>query len=133
MKKLRINLSIIVLVALAVFALAGCEKKTAAEKVNAAVSGESGAYALNAEERQRAMTNAKAHFEKEWPTKDRDGNPTKERGFVNLIRPTDSNTNGMVSAIGTVPQINGGYKEVKVYCGYRPELNGCSDEDTVVK
>ena len=30
-----------------------------------------------------------------------------------------------------VPQIAGGYKEVKRYCGYTPELVGCSDEDTV--
>ena len=51
--------------------------------------------------------------------------------MVTLIRPSDSNNNGMVSAIGTIPRVNGGYEETKVYCGYRKDLVGCSDEDTV--
>lgn len=126
-----------VLVALALAAVmalsAGCGKQaTPEEKVRKTIT-DSTSYSLTPEDRSRAMKNARAHFEKEWPTKDRDGNMTKERGFVNLVRPSDSNTNGYVSVIGTIPVINGGYKEVKVFCGYLPELDGCSDEDTVQK
>jgi hypothetical protein len=55
----------------------------------------------------------------------------KERGVVTMVRPSDSNANGLVTTIGMIPQLQGGFKEVKVYCGYRPELVGCSDEDTV--
>ena len=121
---------IFALLAVAVFS-AGC-KKSAAEKVAATVAN---VHALNADERTLAEINAKRYFEKEWPVQRReaDGNIvlTKERGALVNVRPSDSNFNGLVTSVGMVPQQNGGFKEVKVFCGYKPELVGCSDEDTV--
>ena len=110
----------------------GCGKKTAEQKVEETVSN---VHALTADERTLAEINAKKFFEKEWPVqrKQADGSVTleKERGALVNVRPSDSNFNGLVTAVGMVPQQNGGFKEIKVFCGYKPELVGCSDEDTV--
>jgi hypothetical protein len=134
MKRFMLTL---VLVLVAAFSLAACKAKPTAEQKVSQTLKNSNIYPLNAEERQLASINAKAFFEKEWPVieKDEDGNKVthKERGYVTLIRPSDSNSNGLVTTIGMVPLLTGGYKEITMYCGYRPELVGCSNEDTVAK
>lgn len=112
--------------------LAGCGSKSAEDKVKETTSR---VYPLNADERSLAAINAKTYFEREWI------NAGNARGqFINC-RPSDSNFNGMVSCTGMVPQPNGTptevaagavkYAELKMYCGYKPELVGCSNEDTV--
>jgi|GEM_PF-2730069 len=125
------NLMIVAMMMAAVMVF-GCGKKTAEQKVQETVSN---VHALTAEERTLAEINAKKYFEKEWPVqkKQSDGTITleKERGALVNVRPSDSNFNGLVTAVGMIPQQNGGFKEIKVFCGYKPELVGCSDEDTV--
>lgn len=103
--------------------LAGCSKPSTEEQINQQIT--ENVHALTAEERQAAQINGKSYFEKEWITAD------NQRGQLNNCRPSDSNKNGMVSCFGFVPKQGGGYAEKKVFCGYRPELVGCSDEDTV--
>jgi hypothetical protein len=100
-----------------------CSRQTPEEKIR--IATEERVYALNADERLRSQSNAKAYFEKEWVIA---GN---QRGQLNECRPTDSNTNGFVSCSGSVPNPNGGYKEQKRYCGYTPKVVGCSDVDGV--
>ena len=111
--------------------LAACGSKTAEEKISTQIS--QNVHALTADERPLAQTNAKAFFEKEFPVQAKDGSLSKERGSFLECRPSDSNFNGLVTCKGLVPQLNGGFKEVTRYCGYRKELVGCSDEDTVAK
>lgn len=106
--------SIFVAVVLTVFCLAGCEKQ---ESI----------HGLTADEAHLAEVNAKQWFEKKRIDADNQG------GQFISCRPSDSNANGMVSCFGKIPQAGGGYKDVKMYCGYKPELAGCSDEDTVPK
>lgn len=122
MKKLFITV-----LALASLALAACAPKTQEEKVQAQLSS---VHPLAADERQLAQTNAKQFFEKEWPVQS-DSGVTQVRGYWLECRPSDSNANGLVTCVGKVPQFKGGFSDVKRYCGYRPELVGCSDEDTV--
>lgn len=106
--------------------------KTADEKINKQIN--ENIHALTADERPLAQANAKAFYEKEFPVhQDKTGPLTKERGSFLECRPSDSNFNGLVTCKGLVPQINGGFKEVTRYCGYRKELVGCSDEDTMPK
>lgn len=130
MKKL---FSIIAVFALffSVLGLAGCETGSAEDKIKKQVT--ENVHALTADERPLAQTNAKSYFEKEFPVQTREGSLTKERGSFLECRPSDSNFNGLVTCKGLVPQLGGGFKEVTRYCGYRPELVGCSDEDTVAK
>lgn len=112
-----------------ILALPGCgEKQTAEQKIQAQVKDK--VHALTADERPRATANAKTYFEKEFPVAS-NGQLGKERGVFNECRPSDSNFNGLVTCKGLVPQINGGFKEITRYCGYTPDLVGCSDEDTV--
>lgn len=119
-------------------ALAGCEHKTAEQKVDSFVGGENGIYALKAEERQMAENNAKQYFNRDFPQMQVDsaGNRTMgtARGMFLDCRPTDSNANGLVTCHGMMPTASGGFNDHAVrYCGYRKELVGCSDEDTVAK
>ncbi len=107
---------------LSLLALAGCGSETAEEKISAQASK---VYALTGDERNLASINAKQFFEKEWLP------AGGQRGQLISCRPSDSNFNGMVSCNGYVPQPDGSFAEVKRYCGYKPELVGCSDEDTV--
>lgn len=100
-----------------------CGQKTAEQKINEQVK--ENVHALTPDERQRAEINAKKFYEREWTT------ARNERGMLNECRPSDSNFNGLVTCNGMVPQPQGGFKEVKRYCGYTPDLVGCSDEDTV--
>jgi hypothetical protein len=118
-------------IALATLAMIACVKQTAEEKIQANIT--TSIHALNADERQLAEINAKAFFNKEFPVETKDGSLSSERGRWLECRPSDSNTNGLVTCKGLVPNIKGGFKEVTRYCGYRPELVGCSDEDTVAK
>lgn len=115
----------------AVLGLAACGGNTAEDKIARQVT--ENVHALTADERPLAQTNAKAFFEKEFPVQSKDGTLSKERGAFLECRPSDSNFNGLVTCKGMVPNISGGFKEVTRYCGYRKELVGCSDEDTVAK
>lgn len=114
-----------------VVCLTACGSKTAEEKIAQQIT--QNVHALTSDERPLAQTNAKAFFEKEFPVQTKDGSLTKERGQFLECRPSDSNFNGLVTCKGLVPQLAGGFKEVTRYCGYRKELVGCSDEDTVAK
>lgn len=107
--------------------LAGCgEAKDAEQKIQAQVKDK--VYPLNADERRMAETNAKNYFEKNWPGPG--GAP--KTGMFTSCRPSDSNFNGLVSCFGFLPnQQTAVMVETKRYCGYRPDLVGCSDEDTV--
>lgn len=122
----------IMLIAVSMLASLGCTPTTPEEKVKQQLGK---VHALTAEERQLAQTNAKQFYEKEWPVQRKNPDGTieinRERGFYLECRPSDSNSNGLVTCVGKVPQINGGFADVKRYCGYAPELVGCSDEDTV--
>ena len=119
-----------VLTALAVFAfslmpiLSGCApEKSAEEKVAKALKEQQ--YALTADERKRANTNASNYFEKEWVISE------KRRGQVTMCRPSDSNTNGYVTCFGITPAPGpvGFNQESQVFCSYRPELVGCTDKE----
>jgi hypothetical protein len=102
--------------------LTACGPQTADQKVAAQTST---VYALTADERNMAAINGKQFFEKEWLP------AGGKRGQLISCRPSDSNFNGLVSCTGFVPQPSGNFSEIKRYCGYKPELVGCSDEDTV--
>lgn len=113
-----------------VLALSACGSETPEDKIKRQVTENT--HALTADERPLAQMNAKAYFENEFPVM-KDGAMTKERGAFLECRPSDSNFNGLVTCKGIVPQLNGGMKEVTRYCGYRKELVGCSDQDTIAK
>lgn len=121
----------LILISFSVVALAACSSETAEEKINNQIKNN--VHALTADERPLAQTNAKAFFEKEFPVQSSEGALSKDRGTFLECRPSDSNFNGLVTCKGLVPNLTGGYKEVTRYCGYRKELVGCSDEDTVAK
>lgn len=111
-----------ILLAATILGLAACSQQSEQDKVTEQLTK---VYPLTADERQMAEINAKQYFEKTWIDAE-----NARGGFVSC-RPSDSNANGLVSCFGKVPQAGGGYKDVKMYCGYRKELVGCSDEDTV--
>ena len=113
----------IVLILAACISISACGQQTAEQKINQQVNEK--VHALTADERQLAMINAKAFYEKEWAIYD------NKRGMVTECRPSDSNFNGLVTCTGMVPNQRSGYSEVKRYCGYTKDLVGCSDEDTV--
>lgn len=123
-------IALVAAIILLVATLSGCNK-TAEDKINQQIKDNQ--HSLTADERPLATTNAKAYFEKEYPVETAPGVLTKVRGQFLECRPSDSNFNGLVTCKGLVPQLKGGYQEVTRYCGYRPELVGCSDVDTVGK
>lgn len=102
--------------------LVGCGQKSAVEKVEDQTAK---VYALTADERGLAMINANAYYGKEWLP------AGGKRGQTINCRPSDSNFNGLVSCNGFVPGSDGQFTETKMFCGYKPELVGCSNEDTV--
>lgn len=102
--------------------LAACGQATSTEKV---ADQTSKVYPLNADERNMVAINGKQYFEKEWLP------AGGKRGQLINCKPSDSNFNGLVSCNGFVPQPNGTFSEQKMYCGYKAELVGCSNEDTV--
>lgn len=119
---MRKSLIVAAFAAAAALSLSACGSKTAEQKVASQVAQ---VHPLSADERGRAETNAKRFFEKQWLNAD------NARGQFNECRPSDSNYNGLVTCFGFIPKAGGGYQEIKRYCGYTPELTGCSDEDTV--
>lgn len=120
------SLSIKFLVVAAVLGLSACGKVDPSAKVDASMSNT--LYPLTAEERQLAETNAKQFYNKQWPAK---GGELKT-GLWTECRPSDSNTNGLVTCFGFVPsQTKDTMDVVTRYCGYRPKMVGCSDVDTV--
>lgn len=127
------RLKSIAIMALAVIALAACGKQTVEQKVSANIKD--GVHALSAEERQLAETNAKQFYNRSFPNgSDAAGELTTAKGMFLDCRPSDSNANGMVTCHGIMPKMKGGFDDKSTrYCGYRPELVGCSDEDTVPK
>lgn len=117
-----------------VVVLSGCSRPSVEDKVTANIT--SGVHALAAEERQLAETNAKQFFNRKFPNgkDDRTGEMTTASGMFLDCRPSDSNANGLVTCHGILPKMSGGFDDKAVrYCGYRKELVGCSDEDTVPK
>ena len=124
---------IVFVAAIAALLLAACGQKTIEEKVKQNIT--EGVHALGAEERQLAETNAKQFFNRSFPNgKDAAGELTTAKGMFLDCRPSDSNTNGLVTCHGILPKMSGGFDDKATrYCGYRPELVGCSDEDTVAK
>jgi len=108
--------------------LAACSKapQTTEQRVQQQLSSQ---HALVDEERNLAKANAKEYFEHGWPT---NAGNTVPGTFISC-RPTDSNANGLVTCTGYVGDINSGrLVERTMYCGYRKELVGCSDKDTVL-
>lgn len=112
-------------------AIAGCSK-SASDKVESNLTN--GVHPLNAEERTLAEMNAKQYFNRTFPQMQPDGSLGEAKGMFLDCRPSDSNFNGMVTCHGMMPLAKGGYNDKATrYCGYRKELVGCSDEDTVAK
>lgn len=93
---------------------------TAEQKVEAKLKGK---YNLTVDERNMATVNAKNYWEKPWLP------AGGKKGQVINCRPSDSNANGLVTCSGYVPNPAGTFDETKMYCGYRPELVGCVDND----
>lgn len=124
--------SILFIMALAI-GLAACSKQSVEERVKANIT--EGVHALTAEERQLAETNAKQFYNRSFPNgQDAAGELTTAKGMFLDCRPSDSNTNGLVTCHGIMPKMKGGFDDKSTrYCGYRPEMVGCSDEDTVPK
>lgn len=125
---MKVSKLVVGLIISSVFALTACGSKTAEEKITEQV--QDSVHALTSEERPLAEINAKAYYDKEFPVQKGD-DLVNIRGRFLECRPSDSNFNGMVTCKGLVPQTRGGFAEVTRYCGYRKELVGCSDVDTV--
>ena len=102
--------------------LAACAPPTPEQKLAKQMSL---VHALTADERNMASINGKQFYEKEWLP------AGGKRGQLISCKPSDSNANGLVTCTGFIPQANGSFSEVTRYCGYMPELVGCSAEDTV--
>ncbi len=118
----RIPLAIMAMLTLITVALTGCGEKSGSEKLSQQLSS---VHALTDEERALANANGKAFFERPWAP------AGGKAGQFIACRPSDSNFNGYVTCTGFIPQPDGTMPEVKRYCGYRPDLVGCSDEDSV--
>lgn len=137
MKQMKQSKMSIVLLALALAAattMVGCGKQSIEQQVTTNITD--GVHALTAEERQLAETNAKQFFNRSFPNgkDDKTGELTTAKGMWLDCRPSDSNANGLVTCHGIMPKMNGGFDDKATrYCGYRKELVGCSDEDTVPK
>lgn len=118
---------------LAMCMVSACSRPSVEERVKKNIT--EGVHALSSEERQLAETNAKQFFNRSFPNgKDAAGELTTAKGMFLDCRPSDSNANGMVTCHGIMPKMVGGFDDKATrYCGYRPELVGCSDEDTVAK
>ncbi|MGL4759051.1 MAG: hypothetical protein ACRCXZ_06955 [Patescibacteria group bacterium] len=102
--------------------------KSASQRVDEEV--EQAGYSLKDDERILAKSNAKEYFEKEWPTAV--VGKEKVRGTFISCRPADSNTNGYVTCTGyKISPSTAIPEEIKMYCGYKPNLVGCTDEDKV--
>lgn len=110
------------------FVLSACQKKPEATPEQKVQQQLKSIHPLTDQERNLATANAKEYFERDWPTNE----GKKLRGTLISCRPSDSNSNGLVTCTGYVGHIDEGrLVERTQYCGYRPELVGCSDRDTV--
>jgi len=116
--------TIIALSLLSVSILSCGKPPTATEQIQKNLSN---VYPLTDEERALADANAKKYFEQVWPVNQ--GEP--KQGKKLNCRPTDSNKNGLISCTGYVVNLKGEYVEKTVYAGYRPDVVGVSDQDTV--
>lgn len=118
-------LGIVVMVSALSLSLSGCSPKTTEQKIESAIKENQ--HALTADERAMAAANASQYFEKAWTISE------GRRGQVTNCRPSDSNANGLVSCFGILPAPGPvGYQpESKIFCGYRPEMVGCSDKDGI--
>lgn len=122
MKRLFRSVGLVLAAALIAMVLPGCGAKSAEDKVKDQMAL---IHPLTAEERNLADANAKNYFQKEWLPA---GN---KRGQLINCKPSDSNNNGLVTCNGYVPTPAGTFTETVMFCGYRPELTGCSNTDTV--
>lgn len=122
MKNILIALATITVLA----PLAACgPEKSAKEQVDHQVSK---VYALNDEERDLAIFNAKNYFEQAWPLNE-EGKSRK--GKLIECRPTDSNRNGLVTCSGYVVTPENVLTMQVRYAGYRKDIVGTSDVDMV--
>jgi hypothetical protein len=114
------NFKTITTTTLAILVLAACSK---ADDV----------HNLSVDEGRRAKTYAEAFFNEEHPAgMDDKGNLTKKKGSFQACRPQDSNSNGLVTCTGMLPNLQGGFVQVTRYCGYESgnsAVLGCSDKD----
>lgn len=132
-KSLSFLASVLMIMTLSI-GLSACSKPSVEQRVSANITD--GVHALTAEERQLAETNAKQFYNRSFPNgkDDKTGELTTAKGMFLDCRPSDSNANGLVTCHGIMPKMNGGFDDKSTrYCGYRKELVGCSDEDTVPK
>lgn len=92
-----------------------------------------GPHSLSVDESRRAQTYAEAFFGGEHPAGiNAAGDLTKKKGSFQACRPQDSNSNGMVTCTGMLPNLQGGFTQVTRYCGYESgskAVLGCSDKD----
>ena len=88
---------------------------------------------LSVDEARRAQINAQAFFDAEHPAgTDAAGNLVKKRGSFSACRPQDSNSNGLVTCTGMLPNMSGTFQQATRYCGYATGAQavlGCSDKD----
>lgn len=92
------------------------------------------AYALTKNELARALGRAKASYEVLRPTNvaNPDGTVKMVKGIVmpDAVKPTDSNSNGLVTTQVYLPDLDTGKLVLTtVYCSYVPEINNCLQKD----
>lgn len=99
--------------------------------VLAACDGAGGVHNLTADEKRRAEIHAAAFYDAEHPGGvDAAGALVKKKGSFQSCRPQDSNSNGLVTCNGMLPDLKGGFVAVTRYCGYEKDgVIGCSDKD----
>lgn len=113
--------------------VSGCGKQeTTQDKITRNISSGSGAYSLTMEEQQAAVVNATQYYNKGWPQTQTNGSVSQVNGYFAECRNSDSNANGLVTCMGKVPKIEGGWDNVTRYCGYRKDFTGCNDKDVIL-
>jgi hypothetical protein len=92
-----------------------------------------GPHNLSVDEARRAQTYAEAFFNGDHPGGvDTAGALVKKKGSFQACRPQDSNSNGLVTCTGMLPNLVGGFVQATRYCGYESgskAILGCSDKD----
>ena len=95
--------------------------------------GADGPHNLSVDESRRAQVHAEAFFGGDHPSGvNAAGDLTKKKGSFQACRPQDSNSNGLVTCTGMLPDLQGGFVQVTRYCGYQSgnkAILGCSDKD----
>jgi hypothetical protein len=88
-------------------------------------------YYLSTDELDKAEAICKQYFTKQWPY-DVNGETKTEAGTLTLVKPDDSNANGLVTCQGIRRDLNGTLITETVYGPYRPDAgNAVSPEDAV--